>query len=347
VGYFRAALAARPDSAGTHLNLGGALRAQGRPKEAEAAYREALRLKPDLPEAHSNLGSALSVQGLAKEAEAEFREALRLKPDLPETHCNLGNALLVQRRVKEAEAAYREALRLKFDRPEVHCNLGLTLRQQGRFAEALACLKRGHELGTRQPRWRYPSGQWVRDAERLAALDRKLAAVLKGQARPADAAEQLGLADVCRLTKRYATAVRFYADAFAADPKLSDDLRAGHRYDAACYAALAAAGQGTDAPKPDAKGRARLRGQALGWLRADLALWQKQADSGKADSRVAAQRALRHWQQDADLAGVRDRQALAALPAEEPAEWEKLWADVADLLHHLDAAKPAAAPPGK
>jgi hypothetical protein len=44
---------------------------------------------------------------------------------------------------------------------------------------------------------------------------------------------------------------------------------------------------------------------------------------------------------------VRGKEALAALPAKERAEWEKLWADVADLLRRLDAAKPAAAPPGK
>ena len=101
------------------------------------------------------------------------------------------------------------------------------------------------------------------------------------------------------------------------------------------------------APTPDDKERARLRGQALGWLRANLALWWKQAESASAESRAAAQRTLRQWQQDADLAGVRGKEALAALPAKERAEWEKLWADVADLLRRLDAAKPAAAPPGK
>jgi hypothetical protein len=73
------------------------------------------------------------------------------------------------------------------------------------------------------------------------------------------------------LKKRHAAAARFYAAAFGDDPKLADEPRAGHRYNAACYAALAAASRGTDAPKPDAKERARLRGQALGWLRAGSA----------------------------------------------------------------------------
>jgi tetratricopeptide (TPR) repeat protein len=276
------------------------------------------------------------------DAIAEYRAAIRLKPDYAEAHNNLGNALAGKGQLDEAIAEFREALRLKPDYPEAHCNLGHALRQQGRFEEALACLKRGHELGSKQPGWPYPSARWVRDAERLVALDRKLPAVLNGQAQPAGAAERLGLADICGLTKRYAAAARFYADAFAADPKLADDLKSGRRYDAACYAALAAAGQGTGASKPDDKERARLRGRALGWLRADLALWQKQADSTKAEDRAAARQSLRRWQRDADLAGVRNKQSPAALPAGERAEWEELWAEVADLLRRLDADKKAA-----
>jgi hypothetical protein len=42
--------------------------------------------------------------------------------------------------------------------------------------------------------------------------------------------------------------------------------------------------------------------------------------------------ALRHWQKDADLAGLRDKEALAKLSAEERAACANLWADVAALL---------------
>jgi hypothetical protein len=93
--------------------------------------------------------------------------------------------------------------------------------------------------------------------------------------------------------------------------------------------------------------RQTVRRQAPVWLRADLALWQKRADSGQAASRAASQRALRHSQEGADLGGVRGQEVLAALPADEPAEWEKLWAEVADLLLRLGADNKAAAPAGK
>src|SRR5262249_6472156 len=90
--------------------------------------------------------------------------------------------------------------------------------------------------------------------------------------------------------------------------------------------------RGEDAAKLDDKDKARLRNQALDWLRADLALRARQLGSGRPADRTAAQKALRHWQKDSDLAGIRDAAALAKLPAEERVAYERLWADVAELL---------------
>jgi hypothetical protein len=78
--------------------------------------------------------------------------------------------------------------------------------------------------------------------------------------------------------------------------------------------------------------KARLRGLALSWLRADLALRRAQLDSGKAADRQEVQAKMRHWQQDTDFAGVRGEQALASLPQEERLAWASLWRDVAALL---------------
>ena len=66
--------------------------------------------------------------------------------------------------------------------------------------------------------------------------------------------------------ERYRTAVRFCTEAFKDDTKLA----AQHRYNAACLAALAAAGKGKDANGLAENERAPLRKQALGWLHADL-----------------------------------------------------------------------------
>jgi hypothetical protein len=137
---------------------------------------------------------------------------------------------------------------------------------------------------------------------------------------------------VCRLQRRYAAAARLYADAFTADAILADDLKAAHRYHAACFAALAAAGQGTDADKLDDQERSRLRKQALDWLQADLNLWDKRLADDNPEARQVAQNTLRHWQADSDLTGVRDAAVLKMLPDKEREAWRKLWADVEDLI---------------
>jgi tetratricopeptide (TPR) repeat protein len=338
VAELRAALRLKPNYFEAHTNLGIALSAQGQWVEAEAEYRAALRLKLDDPQSHNSLGNALSAQGKVTEAEAEYRQALRLKPDFPEAHYNLGIALSAQGKWAAAVAEYRAALRLKPDYPEAHCNLGHTLTRLGQFQPALEALRRGDALGRRQPGWRYSSELWVKQAERRVALDGQLPAFLRGDRRPRDAAERLELADLCAKKRLPAAAARFSADAFADQPRLAEALAASHRYHAACFAALAGSGQGEDDPRPDARERARLRGQAQAWLAADLALWARQADSKDAKVRERAQQVLRHWQQNADLSGLRHPWALWRLPADERKQWQQFWVDV-DTLRQKAAAK--------
>jgi tetratricopeptide (TPR) repeat protein len=119
--------------------------------------------------------------------------------------------------------------------------------------------------------------------------------------------------------------------AFAADPNLGDDLRRAHRYTAAC-AALAGRGEGREAEKLAPKERRRWRRQALTWLQADLALRAGQLQSGQRAEREEARRKLRQWQQDPDLAGLRDPALTAALPVEEREACRRLWSEIALLL---------------
>ncbi len=340
VGEYREAIRLRPDYPEARYNLGLAFYGQERMPEAVAAFREAIRLRPDYPEAHYNLGLAVYGQGKMPEAVAAFREAIRLRPDYPEAHYSLGLTVYGQGKVAEAVGEYREAIRLRPDHPEAHCNLGLILRSQGDYAGALAMLRRGHELGTRQPGWRYPSAQWFAETERLAALAARLPALLKGEDRPRDITERLTLAQMCYDTKRFAAAARLWSEALAADAGLGDDRRAQHRYNAACAAALAASGQVADDPKFDDDARARLRGQALDWLKAERAAWTKVLDSGGAQARPLVQQTLRHWQADTDLAGVRDAEALAKLPESERVAWQSFWAEVDVLLARARGGRP-------
>ena len=49
--------------------------------------------------------------------------------------------------------------------------------------------------------------------------------------------------------------------------------------------------------------------------------------------------ALRHWQADPDLSGLRDTAELAKLPADEQEACKKLWADVQALLDKAEPKK--------
>jgi hypothetical protein len=49
---------------------------------------------------------------------------------------------------------------------------------------------------------------------------------------------------------------------------------------------------------------------------------------------------MRHWQQDADFAGVRGAAALAKLPEAEREGWRTLWADVAATLAQAGETRP-------
>jgi tetratricopeptide (TPR) repeat protein len=331
VAAYREAARLKKDYAEAHFHLGNALGGKGDLDGAVAAYREAIRLKPDYAEAHNNLGNALQEKGQLDDAVAEFRKALRLNKDVPETHYGLGIALMLKGDPDGAVAAYREAIRLKPDSAEAHCNLGHTLRQQGHFREALGELRRGHDLGSRNARWPYPSAQWVRQCERLVELDERLPGILQGKTTPAGPAERIELAGLCALKRLNRAAARFYEQAFAAQRQLEEDLGAGHRYNAACAAALAGRGEGKDAAKLEGPERARLRRQALDWLRADLEAWGRLLDR-EPDKAPLATQTLRHWLEDTDFAGVRGTEALGQLPEAERQSWEKLWGDAAKTL---------------
>jgi serine/threonine-protein kinase len=317
----------------TYYNLALSLRILRRYTEAEAAVRRAIKLQPNYWQAWGELGRSLGARGDAAAAVEALREAIRLNPGDPPLPYYLGNALRDLGKLDEAEGAFRKAIELSPNYAEAYCNLGQVLRRQGRFADALAALKRGHKLGSPRPDWHYPSPQWVREAEVLLALDAKLSKVLNGEAQPAGVGERLVLAQLCQMyRKRYAAAADFYAAAFAADPRLAGDRPSGLRCNAARSAALAGCGHGMDAADLPPGERARLRRQALDWLRAELAAYRRLLGKEPDKARPEVQRQMQFWRQDTDLAGVRDKGRLAQLPAEERAAWARSWTDVADLL---------------
>ena len=237
----------------------------------------------------------LTGKGYLEGAIIEFREALRHHPDDQSARVHLGKALLSKGDYAQAVEQFREALQLAGSNAEQH------------FPDLRRLLAQ---------------------VEHLATLVNRLPAILRGAEHPKDSLDALELAHVARAGGQFAAATRLSADALTAEPTRADDLKAGERYKAACLAALAGCGLGKDDPKPDANSRAKLRSQALAWLKADLgrnALLLEEKDP--AVRKEIADR-LARWQKDPDLAGVRDEAGLAIVPRQERQAWKRLWSEV-------------------
>jgi hypothetical protein len=173
--------------------------------------------------------------------------------------------------------------------------------------------------------------------EELPALT-PLAAILRGQAEPADVAEAISLADVCTGRHRYGDSARLWEWAFAAAPRLAEDPLRWNRFDAALVLGLASLHGNDGEPPPDEATRAHWRSRALGWLRAELAAWSQALESGNPEARAVVDASLRHCQAHPALAGVRDADSLAALPERERAAWRAFWAEAQALLRRAGRA---------
>jgi serine/threonine-protein kinase len=337
---YRAAIRLDPTHAHPHNNLGNALRAKGEPDEAIKEYREAIRLDPKYPQPHNGLAAVLHEQGKPDEAIQEFREAIRIDPKYLSPHFNLGFALDLKGEYEEALQEFREVLRLDPKLAPGHLALAKGLLAQGHFAQARDATRRCLELLSERAPLRPSALQQLQQCEQLLPLEEKLPDLLAGKQKPVDHAECLALAAFCAGPKRLTVAaVRFYEAAFAAEATLADNPENGHRYSAACAAALAGCGRGKDADTLDAKEQARLRRQAVAWLRADLAFWTKQTEGDDAKARTVVHQKMKHWQTDADLAGLRDQEDLPKLPEAERDECRQLWDDVAALLKKVETKK--------
>ncbi len=346
--------------AASHLNIGSLLSTAGNRAEALKSYERALAILQKLADAnptvtefqiklamnYNEIGHVLSATGQFAEALKSYESALAIRrklarehPELPDLASELGGSLhnvasfeMDTKRFQEARVRLREAVvwqrkalaanpaHPKFRKfLDNHLRLLQTVAQYLSDSEGIAEAQR--ELTK------------FRDSDpAMLALDTRLVAVIKGVEQPRDEADRLALAELAYDKALHATAARLWAEAIAANPKLGDDRTAQHRYNAACATALAGCGHGKDNPTPDEAAKAKLRQQALEWLKAEHAAWSKLLESDAAKAGLFVAKTLAHWQKDTDLAGIRDEKDIAKLPESERSTVKQFWSDVDSLL---------------
>jgi eukaryotic-like serine/threonine-protein kinase len=209
--------------------------------------------------------------------------------------------------------------------------------RQGRKTEACKSLATAALAFDWQPLHSENREAWIyhvllREAE--ATILPNQPAYVQGKYQPWDKVRRLALIEHCRNLDLPYASVRLYAAAFVADHRLSEDLSASHRYNAARAAALAGSGSGEDGAGLGEAERSRWRGQARQWLWADLAAWARRTDGDPKTVRDLVRRTLTQWRNEPDLAGLREPVELARMSAHERADCLALWNEVGAVLQH-------------
>jgi len=214
----------------------------------------------------------------------------------------------------------------------------LALGRTGRTAEArhaLAQAATAVDWGSRSVDWSQRSAtnreMWIfhvlrREAESSVLPEAE--AFLRGEHVPVDDDERLALTALCEDRGFHATGASLWADVITSRPA----LLAEHGYEAAAAAALAGCGVGNDAQELGEAERAEFRAQAVQWLNRQLDACEQKLARKRQDDVISVNDALREWRTSWKLAGLRDPDRLAHLPAREQEACQELWRRLAELL---------------
>jgi serine/threonine-protein kinase len=148
-GYYRAALASRPQAAVGYCAVGDTMRLQQLPDQAIDYYQKALVLDPNYARAYSNMGSVLHDRGQYDNAIDNFQTALRLDPDYAWAHWNFASTLRAKGRLDEAYDHYQQVMRVDPQNPQLHYNVACVLVPQGRENEARAAWRKALDANPR------------------------------------------------------------------------------------------------------------------------------------------------------------------------------------------------------
>jgi len=167
VGFFRMALALRPDTAVANVELGDVLTCTGRASEAVFYLERAVELDPHSARLRLYLGDALAVIGKKNEADQQYREAMRLVPETTAGRRSVAIGLERSRREKEAQSLYEQNVRLNPRDEECQRDLALFLARRGKRDEAAAQFRAALDVNPKSLMVHADLGRLLRDMHRF------------------------------------------------------------------------------------------------------------------------------------------------------------------------------------
>ena len=334
---YQTVVANHPGYNASHHSLGKLLYSQGKLAEAVSSYRRAIAIEPGKRNVHHDLGNALKAQGKLEEAAASYRREIEHHPLHRHSQHALGYLLLTQGQLDEAEFFLRSAVDIDPSQPQSHANLGTVLERQGKLEEALCELNDAYEIFSERSdsyaiEWSGIVFERIERLEQLLSRQDEYQAIARGEQDAGTGQDWMLAAEWAYRNHQHAQSVSTYSRGFEAAPELL--AQPPHPYNAACAAALAGGGMGHGAEDLSDMDRAEMRLQARDWLACELARLTRLV-AADASQREEAIRKLQWLYDDQDLAGVRDSEALATLPAAEAGNWHAFWRDVGAALERL------------
>ena len=223
LGFYRAALALRPDASPAHNGVGVVLRGIGRGDEAISHYEKAISIDPDFAAVHNNLGLTLWDKGRRDDAISHYQHAIQLYPKgSAMAHLNLGGALRDMGRQDEAINHFQEAIRLdSMMSAKAHNYLGQTLRDKGTLDEAISHYQESIRLdpkGSAKAHNNLGLALWAK-GRRDEALSHYQESIRLDPEKSTMAHTNLGTA-LCEMGRRD-EGIRQYEEAIRIDPKRS------------------------------------------------------------------------------------------------------------------------------
>jgi tetratricopeptide (TPR) repeat protein len=305
---FRQAIRLAPGRAAYHTQLAGCLERKGDWRGVAAENKSAFDLDPSNPGRCAALAFALIEISDYESARKYALQAVEMDPLSANAFLILGNACAGNELWDDAIAANEEALRCSPGWASAQTNLTVFKTRKERLPPLIARALAGGKD--------FDAAAWYEAAFMLFGKD-------------------LG---------RFGDAVACIEKWMALSPDDADKVWECDRYNAACYAARAGAGEGRFTTPIDDAAKSEFRAKARKWLAADVAEWKRLFEAGGNVPPTNMIKDLSWAKEDGDLAPIRDEEFTSKWSEDERKACASLWTELDAVLAKAKAAAPPSAP---